>query len=462
MKILKAYDKIPKHYLEEFTQRQAALIKGRIQLFALLFMMVFVTGGVVNLIITNQEFTTPHLVNWAFLVFTSISAILYSIRIKGLKQAKQTAFILLAILLAIITHRYMMISIDMPQAIIIYLFMIFGTALTIPWISAEVFLVCLMVFLFYTVLFVSTPTYIYKNVSMCRDLPSYLQGLLLISLAYFITFVTRKHESRREIENFVLLKEVEANSAKMQRELDLATKVHKTLIPKSISTDLADIAVMYLPMAYIGGDYAKFHFIDKDKLLFIICDVTGHGVSAALLVNRLHTEFERLAREKMEPGMLLKELDRFITRDFEGMNMYLSAFCGLLDFKRKRLIYSNYGHPDQYIYRVSESSIRQLSSQGSLLGIPLYEEKIYQQDIEFGAGDKILLFTDGVIEAKNKEGRQFGKEKLEDFLRLNHDDHVDIINQKLVNELNLFKSKAFDDDIIILSIQIHKPSGKWF
>ena len=106
----------------------------------------------------------------------------------------------------------------------------------------------------------------------------------------------------------------------------------------------------YLPVYYIGGDYTKFNFLEKDKLIFIITDVTGHGVPAALLVNRIHSEYERLAKEGYSPGELLRELNKFIEEDFGSSGMYLSAFCGLLDFKKMKLTYSNYGHPSQLLF----------------------------------------------------------------------------------------------------------------
>jgi sigma-B regulation protein RsbU (phosphoserine phosphatase) len=269
-----------------------------------------------------------------------------------------------------------------------------------------------------------------------------------------LSFAVRKKEAARDVENFVLLKKIEEKNEQMRRELELATRIHKTLIPHSVSTDMVDVAVMYLPMYYIGGDYAKFHSIDKDRFLFVICDVTGHGVSAALLVNRLHTEFERLVRDGKEPGALLKELNDFITKDFGEINMFLSAFCGLLDFKTMKLLYSNHGHPDQYIYRVTKSDIQRLSSDASLLGLPIADENTYQHAVSFSKGDKILLFTDGVLDARNKDGESYGEARLEGFIKSRHALDTGRLNQSLVDELNSFKDGPFTDDIFILSIHI--------
>jgi sigma-B regulation protein RsbU (phosphoserine phosphatase) len=205
-------------------------------------------------------------------------------------------------------------------------------------------------------------------------------------------------------------------------------------------------------MYYIGGDYAKFQFVDNDRLIFVIADVTGHGVSAALMVNRLHTEVELLIREGRSPGALLNELNDLIMKQFSGINIFLSAFAGLLDFKNMQLAYSNHGHPAQYIYHIRKSTVTRLSSQTTLLGLPNSEGKTYEHLLDFDKGDKILLFTDGVIEAKNKTAEPYGAERLERFIAENYTLGVEEFNQQLLNNLSNFKQGNFQDDIFILNI----------
>jgi len=275
-------------------------------------------------------------------------------------------------------------------------------------------------------------------------------------IAFWVCYIVTSRERKRELENFIILKEVEKKNEQMHKELELATHVHNRLVPHSVSTDRADIAVTYRPMYYIGGDYAKFHFIDKDRLLFIICDVTGHGVSAALLVNAFNSEFERLVRTGKEPGTLLKELDRFIVEEFAETNMYLTAFCGLLDYGNKKFRYSSYGHPPQYIYRASDSDIKRVAAQTSMLGLPIEDEEIYQNEIPFYKGDQLLLFTDGVVEAKSRAGAEYGNERLEAFIRKNQFTQAELFNEELLAELGTFSGtdEGFKDDILVLNIRV--------
>jgi serine phosphatase RsbU (regulator of sigma subunit) len=291
----------------------------------------------------------------------------------------------------------------------------------------------------------------------------YVEGLMFFAVATILCLIVRHTENVRNIENFVLFKDVEKKGEEIQRkneqmqeELELASRVHQTLIPESIKTKNADVTVSYLPMRQVGGDYARFRFLDKDRLGFIVSDVTGHGVPAALLVNRVHSEFEHLIEAEARPGGLLSKLNAFITKTFSGTGMYLSAFCGLLDFRHRKMLFSNYGHPPQYLYQVKGDQIQRFEPQTCLIGISNASGKIYEGEIGFEKGDRILLFTDGVIEAANIAGERFGSARLENYLRDNNQISCEEFNQKLVNQLNSFHPGDFEDDIFVLNIKITK------
>ncbi len=204
----------------------------------------------------------------------------------------------------------------------------------------------------------------------------------------------------------------------------------------------------------MGGDYAQFHFIDKDRVIFVLADVTGHGVSAALLVNRAHTEVERLVRENLLPGELLKHLDKFIDKEFGEMGFFLTAFCGLLNFSEKKLTYSNYGHPAQILLQSRENKIILMQSQTFLMGIGMEESKVYSNKIAFAQGDRLILFTDGITEAKDVKGNLFGQEKLEEFTKNNINLDVIEFNAQLTRKIDKFQSGHQHDDIFLATIQI--------
>lgn len=434
--------KVPKGYRQEFLKVQALLIQSRVRLFCILTAgaYFFITG--ISYVISPGDFKPQELPLAGLLLVGSLVILFLNTRFRTLTAGKLTAYLFIAFILALITRINIIYSEYASLSIIVYVFVLFLVVFSIPWMPLEVIFISLLHVLAYLL--------------FCAAIGfrPYVDGLSIILTAGVISFVIRRKDALREIENFVLLKEIEAKNDTMRRELELATRIHKTLVPRSISTDLVDISVLYQPAYYLGGDYAHFHFVDKERLLFIICDATGHGVSSALIVNRLHAEFERRAREGKEPGELLDELNEFMVRDFSGTNMFLSAFCGLLDFSRKNFIYSNHGHPAQYLYRVREAKILCFDSQDTLLGLSVAGNSAVQREIDFNPGDKIMLFTDGVLEAMDKNGQIYGKERLEDFIQHNFSLQTGLFNQKLLEELSVFKSGDFRDDIFLLTIEV--------
>ncbi|MFC1589924.1 PP2C family protein-serine/threonine phosphatase, partial [Candidatus Omnitrophota bacterium] len=304
MKINRIIRKIPKHHLDEFLKEQTALIKRRTQLAASLFIITFFSGSLINSLALKEGFSRQLILTWIFTACVSSVMFVLSGKASTIRQAKAGAALLIVMCVAVLARHYIAISEPPFNAGMTFIFAFLGFSLMFPWSPEGVLGVLLLHLGAYSVYLFNIQTYIHKNMTFTRELPDYLQGFIVMSLSFLFCYVVTKSERKRETENFVLLKEIEEKNAQAQKELELATRVHSRLIPHSTSTNLADIAVTYVPMYYIGGDYAKFYLVDKNRLIFIICDVTGHGVSAALLVNALNVEFERLAKEGRSPGDL--------------------------------------------------------------------------------------------------------------------------------------------------------------
>ena len=136
--------------------------------------------------------------------------------------------------------------------------------------------------------------------------------------------------------------------------------------------------------------------------------------------------------------------------------MYLSAFCGSLDFSSRTFVYANHGHPTQYLYRVRDAKILRCSSQATLLGLPEKDRSVRQNEMEFVPHDKVMLFTDGVTETMDGRREAYGEERLEDFIRAHTALGVDAFNRALLDDLRAFKggTEEFRDDIFLLTMEI--------
>ena len=451
---------IPDQYREEYFAKLTVFIRSRVGLYCILSVALYFFASLAGALLEPAEFKPIEILMGCVLIAGGLGVLYLNSRAKTYFAAKLNAFLFTALLLALIVRLgidYAEAGMVTPSSMLlssaVYVFVLFLVTMTIPWAPGEVVPIWIMHVAAFTMEF-ATVKYMQGAAGGYLDLRRYLTGVIFMFMAFFLCFVVRRRDMIRDAENFVLLKDVEAKNKQMNNELEWATRVHKTIIPHSTSTDKVDLAVSYLPVYYMGGDYVKFEFCGDDRLIFLMSDVTGHGVPAALLVNRIHAEFERMAKEGREPGALLAELNAFITEDFAGCDMFLSAFCGLLDFKKMKLLYSNYGHPTQYVYSARSASIHGLCSQATLLGVPMDDAAVHQAEMDVDRDDRVLLYTDGITETMDAAGEEYGAKRLEEFLRANHDLPVEDFNEKLLRDLDSYKDGKFKDDICLLTIGI--------
>jgi serine phosphatase RsbU (regulator of sigma subunit) len=449
-------EKIPERYYPDFLEEQTNRLKKRIRLAICFFPPSFLAGTSIATLLVLGAIPRTLAVTWALSLAVCGIIFLMIGKADTLRKVKTWGVVFSALLLVLISQYQIALKISPFETIAVYLIMLFGLVITVPWFKHEVLGISFLHMAAFSSYFFNISLFSGMRPDPAGPASDYVRGMVMLSIVTFICFIVTKREREKEVENFGLLKEVEEKNRQMQSELELANRVHARLIPKSARTRLADIATTYLPVHYMGGDYAKFKLIDDSRLLFIICDVTGHGVPAALLVNSLHTEFERLSRLEPHPGRLLKKLDEFISEDFMETNMFLTAFCGLLDYEKMRFTYSNYGHLPQYCFRITGADIEHLPSQTTMIGIEhafqMSSDSTYEKAIPFSPGDRILLFTDGITEARDLHNEEYGPERLEDFIKENAELEVEDFNNSLIEAVRDFSGRPFHDDIFILNI----------
>jgi len=221
---------------------------------------------------------------------------------------------------------------------------------------------------------------------------------------------------RMQIEN--QRREIQAQQEMIQRDLLLAEQVQRSLVPASFSNERIDVDIRYLPMIGVGGDFCDVFFDGQDQLYLTIVDVTGHGITAALLVNRISTELRRLMRERLQPRSILYQLNDFIIDSFAGTGMFLTMFSCVIDLKLGTLIHSASAHPAAMLWRAGQERPICLESQNAIIGYMRTHENKFEQTInKIHPGDKLVLYTDGIIETENSDGDPLGLQGLIDYLR---------------------------------------------
>lgn len=201
------------------------------------------------------------------------------------------------------------------------------------------------------------------------------------------------HRLAISFQNYFLYRKIQESEKEKERALRVMTEVLPTSTPQI--RDL-NIATKYIPFDRVGGDFFQFFPISDHQIGVFVADISGHGLSAALLAMMAHSilgTFDNLVYTS--PSVLLSGLNTFLYNKMAGN--FLTAFYGCIDTKKNEICFANAGHPHPYIHTKGDSQIRKVAARGKLIGVVpqlVYEEETHP----FQPGDKLVLFTDGLLE----------------------------------------------------------------
>jgi serine phosphatase RsbU (regulator of sigma subunit) len=238
----------------------------------------------------------------------------------------------------------------------------------------------------------------------------------LTVLALAPGYLLSKFKYHRRLDQFKL-SFLQSRYGQLRRELTDARKIHESLFPKPHAGGVLSFDYRYEPMRQIGGDYLYARFTspprspgDHPDLSVILLDVTGHGIAAALTVNRVYGEVERLFAEDpfTTPGQVLRALNRYVHLTLAGHSVFATALCLRIDPNRNEIEYASGGHPPAFV-RAVDGTLHEMPSTACVLGAcPDAEFDPEPKSVHFGPGDAVIAYTDGAIEARNPAGRMLG------------------------------------------------------
>jgi sigma-B regulation protein RsbU (phosphoserine phosphatase) len=286
---------------------------------------------------------------------------------------------------------------------------------------------------------------LYTNVSrpmgyqyqLPRILDSLCFGAFLLSFAYVALQMVFAGERRLlSIEN----------------ELAIAREIQSSILPGSIpELDNLRISAAYRPMTAVAGDFYEFIPVDRHRIGFLVADVTGHGVPAALIAAMIKVAVQSVASCAEDPRELLRGLNRALSGQLRGQ--FVTAAYFWLDTQNRRALYSAAGHPPLLCWR--EGKLERIESNGLLFGV-LPEPDYPVCEISLKLGDRFLLCTDGVTEPQNARGDFFGDRKLEEALRDNQSRPPSELSDQLLSQIGdwLPASSTQQDDITLIVIDV--------
>jgi len=272
---------------------------------------------------------------------------------------------------------------------------------------------------------------------------------LAIGVSRSLYDTTKERLERRNVE---LQQTVERGTARLEmqdQELERAREIQQSLLPKKIpQLPGFEVAGAWQPASTVSGDYYDVLRLGDHRLGICIADVVGKGVSAALLMANVQAAVRAFASDAESPAQVCAKVNSLLHENI-AMGKFVTFLYGILDGETHTFQYCNAGH--LYPILVSGGSARMLEQGGAVLGV--FPAWTYEDStVELRAGDRLLLFTDGITEASDADGREFEETSIATFAKANSTLSAKELNSRLLAKVTAFCGAHFRDDATLLVI----------
>jgi phosphoserine phosphatase RsbU/P len=221
----------------------------------------------------------------------------------------------------------------------------------------------------------------------------------------------------------------------VEQELSTARRIQNSIIPQSSpSFKGVRVATRYQPMTSVAGDFFDFLISSDSVLTILIADVSGHGVPAALVACMLKVCFEAQRNNAADPAAILSGLSLMLRGSLGGQ--YVTAACAAIDKNARTITYAGAGHPPALLARGRTGDLVLLAENGLFIG-PFPKAMYANMSVPFECGDRLLLYTDGITEATDRAGEEFGRERLEQFLLRSGESEPAAILERLFTQITV-------------------------
>jgi len=265
---------------------------------------------------------------------------------------------------------------------------------------------------------------------------------------------------KARVHTHLVLRETRETLAKqllaIQKELETARLIQQSILPETLpQIDGLDIAARYVPMAAVAGDFYDFIVVDNKRVGILVADVSGHGMPAALIASMLKIALAAQSTHADDPARVLHGLNQALCGKFQ--HHYVTAAYVFVDMKERILKYAGAGHPPLLMWSGGSPGVRDVTENGLFLG--KFDFATYSSvEIPLSAGDRGLLYTDGISEANNPDGVEFGSERFRQFLADEKNESANQLLDGLLKELACWSAREqgedLDDDITMVAIHV--------
>lgn len=250
-----------------------------------------------------------------------------------------------------------------------------------------------------------------------------------------------------------MIRELQRTEA-VQASLSVAREIHRGFIPSKLP-DIPgyEVATWCFPNEAVGGDYCDVFQLPDGHVALVIADVTGHGIGPSLIMATVRAALRTVALEHSSPQRLMQLLGRALADDLKG-GRFITMLIAALHAEANNVDYVNAGHGPAIHYHHQDDTFTQLDATDVPLGVLDEMECELGQPVAMQPGDLLLSCTDGIVEATDAAGDQFGQQRLQAAIRAHKDLPLQALVQQIASEVEAFMACDHpEDDLTILALR---------
>ncbi|MCH8288093.1 MAG: SpoIIE family protein phosphatase [Candidatus Marinimicrobia bacterium] len=239
---------------------------------------------------------------------------------------------------------------------------------------------------------------------------------------------------------------------RLQEELNLAREIQQGLLTSDFELDGG--WVIYgrnVPSREVGGDYFDVIKMEDGRIGVAIADVSGKGAGASLLMSNLQASLRALINVEPDLGLLVKRINKILYENTSA-DKFITFFIGIIDPVSRKLTFCNAGHNPPLMFS-NAGKVRQLEEGGLIIGI-LDDAEYETESVDLAAGDKIVMYTDGITEAENDSDEEFGESRLITYVQANLSKNPEELVNSIIDEVKKFAPDiSSQDDVTLLVLE---------
>jgi sigma-B regulation protein RsbU (phosphoserine phosphatase) len=242
----------------------------------------------------------------------------------------------------------------------------------------------------------------------------------------------------------------------MEEELNIARDLQTSMLPSECPKIQGfEIAASSTPAREVGGDFFDFIEISEDRVGLVVGDVTGKSVSGALVMSASRSVFRMLSDDKLTVGESMIRANQRLKKDIKA-GMFVALLYGVLNGKDKSLSLCSAGQTQPILLSARTGKVSLVETEGDTFPLGILDEANYEETrLQLESGDKVVLYTDGIVEAMNEKGEIYGFERLQEVIKSSQSLSADLLLKGILESVKKFAGEADQhDDLTAIVVSV--------